>query len=172
MRNLTKLTIVACLLLVCGNSAFAQKLGYINSQELIEAMPERVTALENYETFAKELQNQLEAMGTEYSTKFQEYQSTAATLSASMQELKTRELSELRDRIEQFQYNAQQEAEAKYMELLSPVIDKAQAAIDKVGKANGFAMIFDISTGGTPYIDDTMVTNILSIVKTELGIAN
>ena len=39
MKNLVKLTLLAALLL-CGSTTYAQKFGYVNSQELITAMPE------------------------------------------------------------------------------------------------------------------------------------
>ncbi|MFQ9504142.1 MAG: hypothetical protein ACLR1G_09660 [Alistipes indistinctus] len=44
MKNLVKLTLLAALLL-CGSTTYAQKFGYVNSQELITAMPERDSAL-------------------------------------------------------------------------------------------------------------------------------
>lgn len=40
MRKLSRLTLVAALVL-CSTTLFAQKFGYINTQELIAAMPER-----------------------------------------------------------------------------------------------------------------------------------
>lgn len=171
MRNLKKFTLAACMLLICG-SAFAQKLGVINTQELIETMPEYTEALTNMEAFNVTLQEQLDILTGEYTTKYQEYASTEATMAASVKEIKQQELSGIQARIEQFQQTAQQDSQNKYRELLEPVINKAQASVDKVAKANGFAIIFDLSTGATPYVDETTVTNILSLVKADLGIAN
>lgn len=172
MRNLKRLTLVACLMMICGTGAFAQKLGYINSQELITVMPERETAMANYQRFVTELQETLDIMGVEFNTKFQEYQTAmgAGTMTPSIQEVKERELSDMQTRIEEFRSKAEQDASAKYEELLTPVIEKAQMTIDKVAKENSFTVIFDIASGAIPYVDESTVTNILPMVKASMGI--
>ncbi|MFC2096669.1 OmpH family outer membrane protein [Bacteroidota bacterium] len=48
-------------------------------------------------------------------------------------------------------------------------MDKAQAAIEKVAKANGFTYVFDLGAGGLLYFSDQSI-DILPLVKKELGI--
>ena len=82
MKNLVKLTLLAALLL-CGSTTYAQKFGYVNSQELITAMPERDSALSKYQKFAQDQQSQLETIQVEFNNKYLDYQKNAETLSES-----------------------------------------------------------------------------------------
>jgi len=52
---------------------------------------------------------------------------------------------------------------------MKPVIEKADSAIKKVAKANGFTYIFDTSTGVILYFSEQSV-DIGPLVKKELGI--
>ena len=54
--------------------------------------------------------------------------------------------------------------------LMSPVIKKAQDAIEKVAKANNLIYVFDISTGATVYHDEKQSMDLLPLAKKELGI--
>ena len=65
MKRIALLTLT-CLLSL---SNFAQnKLGYIDSQELLLLLPERKTAESEVQTFAKSLESQLQAMTNEQKT--------------------------------------------------------------------------------------------------------
>jgi len=52
---------------------------------------------------------------------------------------------------------------------MKPIVDKANAAISKVAKANGFVYVFDVSTGAVAYFSDQSI-DVLPLVKKELGI--
>ena len=73
MKKAIKLTL-AFALVMGSTTLFAQKFGRINTQEIIMSMPETKTMQENMETFAKELQDNIETMNVEFNTKLQEYQ--------------------------------------------------------------------------------------------------
>ena len=76
MKKILILTIT-CLITI---SSYSQnKFGYIDSQELLLLMPERKTAEEEVQTFAKSLESQLQAMTAEYQQSVQEYQANEAT---------------------------------------------------------------------------------------------
>ena len=56
------------------------------------------------------------------------------------------------------------------MELLKPVMEKAQAAVTKVSKEQGLTAVFDLATGALAYYNDAQMVNILPLVKKSLGI--
>ena len=87
-----------------------------------------------------------------------------------MLEAKQRELLEIQQRLEQFNQTAQQEYQQMQQIFLSPVFQKANAAIAKVAKDNGFTYIFDLSAGGVIFFDEKVSVNILPMTKNELGI--
>ncbi len=171
MKNLVKIALFAGLLL-CGSVTYAQKFGYINSQELITAMPERDSALSKYQVFAQDQQSQLETIQVEFNNKYMDYQKNIETLSESAKQLKERELQDLQKRYEDFQQVAEQDAQRMQQQLMGPVIDKAQDAIKKVAQAAGYTIVFDIAAGAMAYYNEATVTDILPLVKKELNIVD
>jgi len=170
MIRITKgLVIVALFLCAAGVSAQNLKFGHINSQELIMAMPERDSAEAKLNKYAKDLQDQIETLQVEFNKKYQDYLQKQTTFTVAIREMKEKELNDLKQRGEEFQQTAQQDYQRQQAELMKPVVDKANAAIQKVAKANGFIYVFDISTGSVAYFSDQSI-DVLPLVKKELGI--
>ncbi len=169
MKKVIKLTL-ALVLMMGASSLYAQKFGRINTGEIIAAMPEMTEFQKNMEEFGKTLNEGIEAISVEYQTKMQEYQKSADALPEATREMKIRELQELGARREQYQQAAQQDYERKYNDLMTPIVEKARAAIDKVSKAGGYIGIFDTSAGALVYFDEAALTDIAPQVKVELGI--
>ena len=169
MKKILKLTL-AIALLMGSTSLFAQKFGRINTQEIIMSMPETKTMQTNMEAYAKELQDNIETMNVEFNTKLQDFQKNFNTLTYIAKEMKEKDLNDLQARIREFQERAQQEYQKKQNELLSPIIEKAKNAIDKISAAGGYLVVFDTSTGSLAYFDEATLTDIAPEVKKELGI--
>ena len=169
MKKAIKLTL-AVALLMGSTSLFAQKIGRINTQEIIMAMPETKTMQTNMEAYGKEIQDNIETMQVEFNTKYQDYQKNYNTLTDMAKEMKEKELQDLQGRIQEFQGRAQQEYQKKQNELLAPIIEKAKNAIDKISAAGGYLVVFDTSTGSLAYFDEASLTDIAPEVKKELGI--
>jgi len=170
MKKLLVILFVA--LLVSSTDAFAQKelkFGHINSNELLALMPERDSAAAELQRYAQMLQDEMQALGAEYQSKITAYEQKKATYSDLVRQSKEAELQELGRRAQEFQVTAQQDYQQKEAELIQPVMDKAQKAIEKVAKANGFTYVFDLGSGGILYHSEQSV-DILPLVKKELGI--
>ncbi|OFX84327.1 MAG: hypothetical protein A2W99_00995 [Bacteroidetes bacterium GWF2_33_16] len=154
-------------------TAFAQKaelkFGHINSTELLDLMPEREVATKQLQDYSQMLQKEMEAMQTEYQTKVSAYLEKQATFSDLVKKSKEAEIQEMQRRVQEFQSTAQQDYQQKQAELIQPIMDKAQAAIEKVGKDNGFIYIFDLGAGAVVY-HSALSIDILPLVKKELGI--
>lgn len=144
------------------------KMGHIDSNKLLELMPEKNTAQTKLQDFAKQLQDQLIAMQNEYDTKVGDYQKNQSTYSDLIKQTKAKEIGDLEQRIAAYQQSAQEELEKKQAELLQPIIDKAKKAIQDVAKEQGYSYVFDSSIGVLLYFPDT--DDILPLVKTKLGL--
>jgi outer membrane protein len=155
-----------------STALFAQsglKLGHVNSQELLQAMPESDSAQVKMEKAAKELQEQLEAMQVEFNNKYQDYISKKDTYSELIKQTKETELQQMNQRIQQFQGTAEQDLQKRRTETFKPVLDKANKAIAEVAKENGFTYIFDLSAGSVIFHAENS-TDILPLVKQKLGL--
>lgn len=153
-----------------ATSLFAQKFGRINTQEIIALMPETKAMQENLDTFGKELQDNIETMNVEFNNKLQEFQKNSSTYNDAVREMKAKELQDLQNRSREFQEMSQQQYQQKYNELLTPIIEKAKNAIDKVSAAGGYTAVFDTAAGAMAYFSETLLTDIAPEVRTELGI--
>jgi len=75
----------------------------------------------------------------------------------------------MQQRIQDFEATAQQDFQRMQGEIMRPLIEKADAAIKKVAKQQGFIYVFDVSVGSVVYYSDASI-DILPLVKKELGI--
>ncbi|GAA4233112.1 OmpH family outer membrane protein [Postechiella marina] len=153
-----------------GAVSFTQaqsKVAHINTQELIQAMPEMKAARADLEALTKTYQTDLQTMGTEFQNKVKQYDSEAGTKTAEENTKRAQEVQTMEQNIRQFQGQAQQDMQKKEMDLLKPITEKAKAAILKVSRAQGFDYVLDSAQGVTILADGK---NLLDDVKKELGI--
>ena len=164
-----KTLLIICLGIATLFAAEAQnKLGYINSNELLSIMPESTEMQTELQSYAKGLESSLAAMQAEGEKKLADYQQNEATMSELVKQDKIRELESIQQRILEFQQNAQESLAAKEQELITPILDKARKAIEDVAKEENFTYIFDASTGNILYAEKS--ENILPLVKAKLGL--
>mgnify|MGYP001231479075 CR=1 FL=1 len=170
MKNAALLTII-CLVVLTGftpKTDSKSNIGYINSNELLESMPERDTAQKELEAFAQSLENDLMQMQQEYQTKIKAFQEKEAEMSKPLRETKIKEIQDLEKRINQFQKDAQRDLDLKETALIQPILDAAQKAIDEVAAEQGIEYVLDSGTGVT------LVTptegDLMPLVKKKLGI--
>ena len=145
------------------------KIGHINSNDLMSAMPERAALETQIKDYASQLTATMDAMRKEYDTKVGDFQSKQESMTDIIKETKIKEITDLEKRIGEFQQTAQADLEKKERELLQPIIDKAKKAIDDVAKENNYTLVLDSSVGGVVlYSVDS--DDILGKVKKKLGI--
>ena len=171
MKHLSKFLLL--LFVLAGTTSFAQttvKFGRINSEELIALMPERDSAFIKLDKLQKELQENMEALQNEFQTKYATYQQKQATWTAALLETKQRELQDLQNRYQQLQQSAPQDFQSEQQKLLTPVYQKANETIKALGKENGCAFVFDLSTGAIPYFDEAQSIDLLPLARKKLGI--
>lgn len=169
MKNLFKLSLVVAMVF-SASTLYAQKLGRINQQEVVQHMPEFAEMQKNLETYGKDLQDQLEQIQVEFNNKAQDFQKNAATMAESVRQMKQQELEQIQGRYQEFQRVAQEDYSKKSNELFEPIQKKLQEAIQKVAKAAAYTAVFDTSLPTLVYVDETTVTDMAPAVKKELGI--
>lgn len=149
-------------------STYAQKFGHLNAQELISIMPERDKAVEQLQDYAKGLENQLMSMQAEYQSMIEDYQNNEASYDDLTKQDKIAEIQGLEQRITTFQQSAQTSLQNKEIELLKPIEEKAQNAINTVAEKGKYTYILDSSSGTLLYFNDS--EDIFDKVKKELGL--
>jgi outer membrane protein len=130
------------------------KIGYTNVDYVMSQMPESKQIEADLKAYSAQLENQLKSKYQEFETKGQAYQKGAATMTDVVKADKEKELMNLRTSIEEFQKNADVSLQKKQQQLMEPVLDKLQKAIDDVAKENGYTYVFnsDAGYGTTPVL--------------------
>ncbi len=161
-----KLLFVGAIALSMFTATAQNKIGYINTDELISTMPEAAKAQTELQEFQSSLGLQYQDLNAELNAKDSAFIKDSIKLSPSMKEIKRKELIELYQRVQNYQQTSQEEYQAKANEKITPIREKALTAINAVAKENGYSYVFN---------EDNLLVkptgdNILQLVKNKLGI--
>ncbi len=122
------------------------KIGYINSQKLIDQAP---GSAEVKVTLQKELASwkaQVDAMQDSIQTMITQFEQKSVLLSPDAKQKRQDEIltkqASFKSRVEEIQAKAGQ----RQSELLTPIMDRVQLAITELRTAEGYSIIFDAST--------------------------
>ena len=165
-----KKLILCAICAICGiTTASAQKFGHVNSQEIIQAMPEFTKARTDIEALTKQYEADLKSMQDELQKKSEAYEKEQATLPANIKQLRETELTEMYQKIQQSYQDNQQALAKEQSERMQAITTKVLDAIKSVGEAGGYVYIMDL-TGGIPFISSTLSTDVTAQVKAKLGL--
>ncbi len=165
-------TFTLSLLMLAGVAMQAQnsKIGHINIDELISLMPETKEAEEALKAYAQSLEADLTDMQTELQTKVSNFRANEAIMTDLSKENKYKEIQDLDTRIQEYQAKAQQDLQKKEIELLTPVLERAQNAITEAASEGEFTYILDSSNSKGNVIYHEGGTDIMPLVKAKLGL--
>ena len=172
MKRFTGIAVLTIFVALAGQNSIAQsyKFGHVNSDELVQALPDYDSAKVKLEKFQKELVNYLDLMSVEYNNKQDAYNKEAKNLTDLIRKTKETELQDLGRKIQEFQTSAQQQMQDKQVEFFQPVYARVDKAVKDVGKENGFLYIFDVAKGALLYFDESKSTNVLPLCRAKLGL--
>lgn len=163
-----KKLIILFILIITFQTLNAQKYGYLNKEELYKSIPEYDSATVQVEKLRNEYENMLASMQGEYSSKTTSLNDESATISDYIRQTRQDELKKLGVRIQLFSVRANAQLEEKKNQLFQPIITRVDNAIKAVATEEGF--IFVIDSGQMLFTDEKKCTNILPLVKANLGV--
>ena len=162
--------ILCAICAICGfATANAQKFGHVNSQDIIQVMPEFTKARTDIEALTKQYEADLQSMQDELKKKSEAYEKEQATLPANIKQRREQELQEMYQKIQQSYEDNRQALAKEQSEKMQAITTKVLDAIKAVGQAGGYVYIMDLS-GGIPYISTTLSTDVTPQVKAKLGL--
>ncbi|MCB0660219.1 MAG: OmpH family outer membrane protein [Saprospiraceae bacterium] len=157
-------------LLFCTIGLQAQKIAYLNSQEIMAAMPE----VKQANSVIEDMKNMITKKGQDM---VQTLQAKYQTLQAKQQsgelapveiEKQAAALKVEEESIMKFEQSSQKEVADKTTELLGPIEQKVNQAIKDVAAEMGYMYIFDEAMGLVLYADPS--NNVTKAVAAKLGI--
>lgn len=167
-----KVIVALAAALVLSTTANAQqKIGHLNSLDILQSMPEFKQMQADLEKQKDSYTKVLEGMYQDYDKKQKELQTIAGdkTTPDAILDMKVKELQDLQTRIEEFQNKVNDDLAKMQQDKLKPINDKYLKAVKEVATANGYAYIIDIVSGAVAYYPDTQ-NDVTQLVAKQLGI--
>lgn len=163
-----KLLAVAVVLFVGATQMSAQtKIAHINTQELVEDMPEMKEAAKELEKISKTYETEIRNLASAFESKVKRYEEEVDSKSEEENMARGQELQEMQNNIQEYRQTAMRELEKKEQDIYQPLLEKARKAIEKVGKAQGYDYILDSTLGSGVIMAEGK--NLLEDVKKELN---
>ncbi|HKG95432.1 MAG TPA: OmpH family outer membrane protein [Gemmatimonadaceae bacterium] len=149
-------------------AAAGLKFAYLNSQLLLQQAPGRAEAEAQFEREMAAYQQQVKRMGDSLNALVADYNKQELTLSPSAKE--TRQKS-IRDREEAYQKRTQdleQQARARQDELVQPILQQINVAIQQVRAEGGYTFIFDVGNSAGIVVAADTTLDITDVVMAKL----
>ncbi len=150
---MNKLKYFVMITAILGSSvvmAQTQKIGHMDMQYVLSAMPEMKQVQSQLQTLQGQLEKQAEAKQKDFEEKYNRYVSEGSTMAEAIRVDLEKELSTMQQSAQEFAANAQQTLQQKEQQLMQPVYDKIGTAINEVAKEGSYSYIIN---AGVPGLD-------------------
>lgn len=161
-----KIIIALFAVLGVATSVSAQKFGHVDTQSIMQSLPEITKANGELQAKAQEYENELKTMQEELQRQADDFDKKKATMSATEQQTTQTKLEEMYTKIQQAYQQNQQNIQKMQEEIMAPIYKRVKTAIENVGKAGNYTYIFEASS---PLYVGPGSTDVTSAVKAEIN---
>lgn len=151
-----KIALFAAIVLFASVS-FAQRFAYIDSDYIMENIPEYKAAEQELERISIAWQTEIEQKFSEIDRMYREYQAEAPLLPEEMRRQREQTIIErerLAKELQMQRFGREGDLFKKRQELVKPIQDKVFEAIEEIATRGNYAVIFDKSGGITMIFTD------------------
>lgn len=151
--------------------AMAQKFAYVDTEYILNQIPEYKQAQEQLANISKEWQAEVEAAQKEVDNMLQAFELERILLTDDLQKERLEAIAAQEEQVRKLQqgyFGGDGELFKKRRELIKPVQDRVFNAINDMADRGGYSMIFDSSKGGSVLFADPKIDK-SDLVLRELG---
>ena len=145
MKKTIKYVVVMCIM-ISGLGLNAQKLGHVNSQMIMQELPDYESARKDLESFNSDLTKELEMYQKLIVEFAQDYEQNKNGMSEDTRKRKETDLMERQQNYEKKAYEAQTSLQQKEQELLQQIMIKVNAAVKEVAEKEGYDYVYEVTT--------------------------
>ena len=143
-----RLALAVLLALVCAGASAQMKIGHINSETIMQTLPEAIDAQKSIDAIVAGWEADLQKMQAEWKRKFDEYDKRKLILTDQVRADQERELRELDQSITDFRnkkFGQNGELFQKQNEIMKPIQNKMFNVLEEIAKDDGYDYVFDRS---------------------------
>ncbi len=145
MNKTIKYVVVGCIM-IAGLGLNAQKLGHVNSQLIMQELPDYESARKDLESFNSDLSKELEMYQKLIVEFAQDYEQNKNGMSEDTRKRKETDLMERQQNYEKKAYEAQASLQQKEQELLQQIMIKVNTAVKEVAEKEGYDYVYEVTT--------------------------
>jgi outer membrane protein len=152
VKRVLKTFAVALFFMATATSASAQKFAYVDTEYILENIPEYKEAQVELDKLSIEWQKQLERRYAEIDKMYKNYQAEQILLTEDMKIKREEEIIKKEKEAKEYQklkFGVEGELFQKRQELVKPVQDKVYQAVQDVANISSLDIVFDKSSGLT-----------------------
>ena len=157
------------LMLCAPMTLFAQKFGHLDSQALLQSLPEAIAIQSKLEAKGKEYQKQIEDMQAELQRQAEAYDKSKSTMNATKQAETEKNLQDMYTKSQQTAQDNQKAFNEAQQKQLGPVLEKVRNAIAAVAKTGNYVYIMEKAAGQPLYINEALSKDVTAEVKAQLA---
>lgn len=165
-RILSLLIMLAALPLAASAQTF---IGYFSQDSILKAMPGYAIAERDLADLRQKYDTEMRRAEEEFNTKYEEFLEGQRDFVPSILKKRQGELEELMQKNVAFRKEAQRLLAQAESDALRPLREQLKAALAKVGREHGYAVIINTDSEACPYIDPGTADNIAPMLQAELG---
>ncbi len=143
----------------------ALSFGYFSYDDVFLSMPGYAIAKRNVDDLRTKYDAEMKRAEDEFNAKYEEFLDGQRTFAPSILEKRQAEIRELMEKNVAFKAEAarliQQAEKAAY----APLKEKIASALQKIGKAKGYAFILNTDGNSMPYVDAALGEDITALLK-------
>lgn len=141
-----KIISILAIILFCGLTVNAQKIGYVDTDYILNSIPEYKAAQTELDKLSVDWQKEIEAKYNEIDKLYKAYQADAILLTDDMKKKRENEIINKEKEVKELQkqrFGVDGELFKKRQELVKPLQDKIYSAVKAVAERSGLAIIID-----------------------------
>ncbi len=168
--KISKIVLVLTVLLMATQAMTAQKIGHLNSGNILALMPDAAKADSGLVIYRNELVAKGDSAGKVFETEYKAFVEAynAGTLSQVQIQKRQEDLKKKQEVLQNYSHEIDQRIANLRRQLLQPILAKLDEALDVIGKEGGYQAIFDSSTGNTLFASES--DDVSELVKKKLGL--
>lgn len=149
------------------------KIGFINSQVILDQAPGAQAANQQFEQELTTMRSELQPMAARFDSLVAQFESQAMTLSQEARQQRQQEILQLQSQLEQRAGEMEQQAQQRRAQIVQPIMDRVSRTIEALRVEGGYHLIFDVAAGSVIAADPSLdlTQEVLRRLQVAAGVA-
>lgn len=150
LKSLLLTAAIVCCSVVSNAQIGGQKFAYVDSDYILNNIPEYADAQEELNTLSTKWQNEVKALYDKVSEMYKKYQTEMVLLSEDQKRAREQEIVNKEQEAKNLQmqyFGSEGQLYQKRTELVQPIQEKIYTALNELAQTKGYTFVFDMASG-------------------------